>query len=202
MSIRSLYYLFVSWHFVCALAFNVCSTVQGYRHLQAAVPGSGCIHHLQRVAQLLAEWPIARTFAHYAGTATGYGFFAPQVGSSFQLEVTALDAHGEAVASTIQPMLKQGHSLLRYHSLLNRMQYLISGHSASFRSADLRQRQARAIAHCLSQRIARQWWGEGCHAVRCRIYVYGRPGLQPAADAGVGHWTPIYQHKLRSQPLP
>lgn len=188
---RSLFYFFLGWHFLCVLVYNVSSTVKGYRQL-AEVPGSGYVHRAERITIAVNSWPPVRTFARYAGTATGYGFFAPQVGSSFLLEVSILDNRGTVQATTHAPLLKQAHSLLRYHSLLGRMQHLLADDTRNARDSSLTLRQARAIAHCLAQRTALQRWGAtGYNRIRCEVYAYTHD-----------HRVPIYRKDLDPLPAP
>lgn len=169
---RSLFYFFLGWHFLCILVYNVHSTARGYGQLEE-VPGSGYFQHAERIANTVASLMPLRVFARCTGTATGYGFFAPQVGSSFVLEVSLLDGHGSVLATTRTPPLKQAHSHLRYHSLLNRMQHLLEGDMGDGAAVSLTLRQARALAHCLAQRIARHEWGIPMSGrIRCVVHSY------------------------------
>ena len=122
----------------------------------------------------------ARFLAHAAGTATGYGFFAPQVGSSFQLEVSLLDASGVPRGTFSGVALKNAHSQLRYHSMINRMQYLLddTADTESTAPPSLARRKARAIAHCVAIRLAQQRWRKAPGQMRCDVYVYGTQSLR------------------------
>lgn len=192
---RSLFYFVFVWHLTCMLAYNVSSTVRGYDQLTDET-GSGYLHRIHHAATALKSWPPVHYFSQYAGTATGYGFFAPQVGSSFLLEVTAVDARGDNRATAHMPVLRQGHSVLRYHSLLNRMQNLISEDGSHNGESALPLRQARAIAHCLSQRIARQRWGNMPHQLRCEVFVYDYPALRQPDAVPHGRRLSIYQKSI------
>lgn len=192
---RSLFYFVLVWHLTCMLAYNVSSTVRGYRQLTEE-SGSGYFHCIQRAATALTSWSPIHRFSQYAGTATGYGFFAPQVGSSFLLKVTAVDTTDTAQATAHMPVLKQGHSVLRYHSLLNRMQNLLREDTGGGDESALPLRQARAIAHCLTQRIARQRWGKTAYRTRCEIFVYDYPALRQLDAVPRGRRLSIYQKTI------
>ncbi len=166
---RGPFYLFLAWHFVCMLAYNVSSTAIGYRQLETG-SGSGHALHMERIANAFTSFLPVRAFAQYAGTATGYGFFAPQVGSSFRLEVSVIDP-SESLRTTLHaPSFAHTHSLLRYQSLLGRLQHLITDTPHNDRLS-LPLRQARALAHCLAQRLALHHWGPEARPIRCEVYV-------------------------------
>ncbi|GEM_PF-1650786 len=189
---RGLFYFFFIWHLVCMLVYNVSSTVRGYHQLTEET-GPGFLHRLQHAGTVFTSWPVTRRFAQYAGTATGYGFFAPQVGSSFRLVVTALDAQGIKQTTVHTPQLKQPHSVLRYHSLLNRLQNLLQADDGSEEAATLSLRQARAIAHCLARRIAQLRWGQIHHPIRCEVFVYDFPALRQHDAVQRGYRISIYR---------
>ncbi|MGK6353403.1 hypothetical protein [Parapedobacter sp. DT-150] len=195
---RGLYYFFAVWHLGCMLVYNTSSTLQGY-HLLTEGAGPGYLPGARHALAALTSWPAARSFACYAGTAAGYGFFAPQVGSSFQLEVAAMDACGAAHSTAQVPILKQAHSHLRYHSLLNRLQHLLGDSTGHRDTATLRYRQAQAITHCLAQHIARQRWG-GTRRIRCEVLVYHHPVLGSHGAMQQGYRIPIYQKTINQPP--
>lgn len=193
---RGLFYFVICWHFTCMLTHNVGSTLRGYQQLTEP-SGSGYLLHLQDYVTKFTTWPPARHFAGFAGTATGYGFFAPRVASSFQLEVTSIGDSSDVQAYAYGPALRHPHSHLRYHSLLSRLQHLLDeADGVDEDVVTLRKRQARAIAHCLSQRIARQRWGSTPHAIRCTVYVYQHQPLWQWPVAPPGQHLSVYQKEF------
>jgi len=182
---RGLFYFFLGCHLLSILAYNVHSTVRGYLQLSIG-SGSGYLQRTESVAATVTSWLPIRIFAQCAGTATGYGFFAPQVGSSFRLDVSVLDPEGRVQATSYLPPLKQPHSLLRYHSLLSRMQQLANDSIPVAAVPSLKSRQIRAIAHCLAQRIALHLWRTPSGTpLRCEVSAFSN------------HYrVPIYQKEL------
>lgn len=177
---RGLFYFVLCLHFVCMLAYNLNSTLRGYHQLMEERTGPYYFQGIQRAAATITSSGATRYLARYAGTATGYGFFAPQVGSSFRLEVSVRDGLGVSRRVTAMPKFKHAHSQIRYSSLLNNhMQHLLHDDVAGMARPPLSNRRARAIAHCLAQRLA--IWGRRSSStwVRCEVFVYGTPRLWP-----------------------
>lgn len=179
---RGLFYFVLCWHFTNMLAYNVSSTIKGSRQLTGET-APGFLPGIQQAAAALTSFRPARMLAHAAGTATGYGFFAPQVGSSFQLHVSLVNAVGTPYGTIPGPALENAHSQLRYHSMLNRMQYLLddTADTENTVTPSLARRKAQAIAHCVALRLARRRWREPAGPLRCEVYVYGTPSLRQYA---------------------
>ena len=123
---RNLYFVVMSCYFGCTLVQGLNGALQSYRFVYGDDTCSGIFHTIQTATRQLTAFPLFAVVASYAGTDTGYGFFAPQVGSSFRLEVSAIDSAGRAVASIGRPLFSHPHSHLRFHSLLNRLQHIQS----------------------------------------------------------------------------
>ena len=198
---RSLFYFLLFWHVALMLAYSTESMLRGYHQLTGGTD-SGELEGIQRAAGILTSLPLAQRVASYAGTATGYGFFAPRVGSSFLLEASSLDAHGIVHQTTVMPPFKQAHSLIRYHSLLSRLQYLLDDGHERPGGPTLRNRQARAIAHCLAQRIARHHRPNPAGRLRCDVYVYDTPRLWQVAVAPHPYRLLAYRHDIDHLVLP
>src|SRR5690606_22097289 len=106
---RGLFYFIGCLHFAFMLAYNLRSTLQGYQRLTEDKAGPSHLRGLQGVATAFTSLTIPYYLAQYAGTATGYGFFAPQVGSSFQLEVSLPDKQEVSQQIITTPVFKYPH---------------------------------------------------------------------------------------------
>lgn len=191
---RNLYYLVICCYFSCTLAHSLNSAARSYRMVHTGDTGSGFFQAVQHVTDPFMAFPFLDRLARYAGIVTGYGFFAPQVGSSFQLEVSALDSSGDVVARADHPVFSHAHNRLRFHSLLNRLQHVQSGHISA--AGDWSIRQARALSHCIAQRMANRQWGTRYATLRCTVSVYQHAALR--APETVHHMQRfiIYQHVI------
>ena len=179
---RSLYFVIVSCYLGGILAQGLQGAIRSYRFVYGNDAGSGIFQPLQSASRQLTAMPLFEVLASYAGTRTGYGFFAPQVGSSYRLEVSALDSAGNVVAHTGSPLFSHPHSRLRYQSLLHRLQDIPPGRGAE--ANPWAARHARALAHCMAQRLAKWRWGTRYTRLRCTVSVYRHTALR-ASEAGV-----------------
>lgn len=199
---RGLFYFVLCLHFVCMLAYNLSSTLRGYHQLMGERTGPYYLQVIQRAAATITSSGTVRYPARYAGTATGYGFFAPQVGSSFRLEVSVPDGLGVSRRVTAMPAFKRAHSQIRYSSLLNNhMQHLLHDDTAGTAGPTLANRRARAIAHCLAQRLAPWSWRSSFTQVRCEVFVYGTPRLWPREKPHLYRML-VYRHDINHFTVP
>ena len=72
----------------------------------------------QATEVLVKSTPVSR-FIAYTGFDTGYGFFAPNVGSDFVLLFDIQDSLGQTIQQTAMPKFKQKESQVRYTSVFN-----------------------------------------------------------------------------------
>lgn len=195
---RSLYLVVLCCHFGCILAQGLAGALQSFGYVYSDDTGSGMLNSVQSASHQLTAFPLFEALASYAGTATGYGFFAPQVGSSFQLQVSAVDSAGRPLAHTGPPHFSNPHNLLRFRSLLNRLQDVQPVHGSTVDSWDVR--QARALAHCMAQRIAKKQWGARYIRLRCTVTVYHHGTLHSHEEAGSPQRFIVYQRVIPLQP--
>lgn len=193
---RGLFYFAISLHFACMLAYNLRSTLRGYSQLVEEQTDPYYLQVINRAATALTSSEITRCLARYAGTATGYGFFAPQVGSSFRLEVSVPDGLGISRRVTAMPAFQHAHSQIRYSSLLNNhMQHLLHDDTSGTPGPTLANRRAQAIAHCLAQRLAPWSWRSSPGRLRCEVFVYSTPRLWPREQQHL-YRTLVYHHDI------
>src|SRR5690606_4136962 len=85
--VRNLFYFVVHVYLCGILVHSVSSTVRSYLRTQPVAAGSGFLAALQDATGKACSWPVVNLIADYSGIAMGYGFFAPQVASSYRLQV-------------------------------------------------------------------------------------------------------------------
>lgn len=195
---RSLYFVVFCCYFGCTLAQGLQGSLQSFRIVYGNEAGSGFFKSAHSASRQLTAFPLFKALASYSGTNTGYGFFAPQVGSSFQLQVSALDSAGQAVAHAGLPHFSNPQNLLRFRSLLNRLQDVqpTPGYAATDRWAV---RHARALSHCMAQRLAKRQWSNCYTRLRCTVTVYHHGTLRAAERAGNPQRFIVYQRVIPLQ---
>lgn len=195
---RSLYFVVFLCYFGCTLAQGLQGCLQSFRIVYGNEAGSGIFKSVHSACSQLTAFPLFKALASYSGTHTGYGFFAPQVGSSFQLQVSALDSAGRAVAHAGLPLFSNPHNLLRFHSLQNRLQDVQPTHGSA--AADRwAMRHARALSHCVAQRLAKRQWGTCYTRLRCTVTVYHHGTLRSPEGADSPQRFIVYQRVIPLQ---
>lgn len=192
---RGIFYFLFFLHMGSTVLYNAMSSLAGYIHIHEQAGCPGLLTTVKSAIQRVVKLPPLAATARYAGTDTGYGFFAPQISSSLQLEVTVYGRQDERLATIHGPMFRTNHSQLRYSGLLNRLQHLLPDHGGSNHVGSLQQRQAKAIAHCLSQRLAQQHTTSGLR-IRCQVYAYQHTTLANHQQGAGGYRVPLYQHDM------
>jgi len=97
-------------HIGIILIHNLC-------HLSAAGSSLELVHH--KTLRSLCDMHILRYYAQITGTHGGYGFYSPEVGSSYHSQFTVQDYQSGVVHTLSDPGLATTASKIRYSSLLD-----------------------------------------------------------------------------------
>ncbi len=170
-----LYTLLIMRHFSSILLHNACSMLANYQ--QVRVDGGGgrdlfpVLRFLQRT---IASGPLSY-YGYYSGTATGYGFFAPQVGSAFALHAAVYDAGGQLLQCVTRPAFRTREAALRYQGSLQLFNRLLPAPHLPPAEGERWQRFAKALAGCIALRMAA---ATDAHCVEARVYVHEHVSLR------------------------
>lgn len=116
------------------------------------------------------NWLPVATYALYSGTNTGYGFFAPAVGSNYGLHVSLYDEHGRLLYEGTDPGLRTLEGRLRYQAFLDVFRNLLpAGTAHPGQGTSLESRYARAVARSIAGRLALRYQAAGS---RCQVLLY------------------------------
>lgn len=165
--------ILIALHLVVIFLYNTHSTLTGYQAVYPSVQKHAWYDGLlSRVLDPLLQWAPLAWHARLSGIETGYGFFAPQVGSQYVTRFSMLDALGDTIQMVEMPPLQRSESQLRYAGFLDAMQAFI-GDTATADPDELR--YARALIHAMAERLARHYGGA---SVSCEVLVYRHPPLR------------------------
>ncbi|MFC3198265.1 hypothetical protein ACFOET_11640 [Parapedobacter deserti] len=123
----------------------------------------------------LAENPVLRLLAHTCGYASGYGFYAPRVGSHFLTEFRLYTAGGPQEVRHYPP-LKTLEGRIRYRAFSDVFSGLLP-HPHEVATPKLQRQVSQAIAQSLSERLAAL--GTAIR-VECRVGVWYPAPLRPS----------------------
>lgn len=181
---------------------NIVSTADGYQHIyrddgQAELKGS-VLATIQNITQLS---PITE-YARFSGAETGFGFFAPQVGSQYISNFKTFDAAGKLLGETIAPRIKQQEGLLRYSSYLDLFQNMLHAEDKlkQNKSDSLSIRVAHAVVYSMADRILNR--SDSATKVEANIYLYNYSNLRKHQHEKAPRYISIYQKTIEKTVTP
>ncbi len=166
MNRKILFLLAIIFHFSVIVLHNVASSAVGYQAVYGSDKQASAMVGALALCQRFIASPLIQYYAYFSGTETGYGFFAPQVGSQYISRFTLYDGQGDILGEYENPGLRQREGLLRYSGFLDLFQDIAD---AVTPNDSLNMRVARATACSLGERLGEK---HGASRVRCQVLVY------------------------------
>lgn len=169
-------------HLVLSVLYNGVSMHHGLSAVYGAAAGP--IPHAveQRLLRALHRFPVAQ-YALFTGACTGFGFYAPQVGSPYQTVFEAYGTDGQLLHTATEPHLRSGSGILRYGAFLDVFQ------DASTATDSLTTRYARALVVSLAHNY---WRRTRASHVVCKVYRYHPAPLNDSLTTP--HWRLIHTY--------
>ncbi|MFP3590482.1 hypothetical protein [Chryseobacterium sp. SIMBA_038] len=124
MKNSKLFFIFSMVHIALILIVCTSSTIDSYEKSTSFVKNS-FTDGLKDTKENIREFnslPIIQEYQAFAGINAGYGFFAPNVASSYILKVSVYDKNKKLVKESYFPPFKSKEGLNRYHTLLGYFQ--------------------------------------------------------------------------------
>lgn len=179
------------FHFMVIIFHNIVSMADG----QDAVYGKQ--HKTGFRSSVLSSMRqiIHRKGIHYysrlSGTETGFGFFAPQVGSQYLSLFHIYDSKDALIATYPLPLLKQQESIHRYATFLDLFQQALGKENDH-----IDQRYAHAILYSMGERLGRKL--KNAQKVECELLAFRHPLLQDLQEQSLSHATlvPLFKNTV------
>ena len=146
---------------------------------------------LPRLLTQLTHHPLLRALAHTCGYASGYGFYAPRVGSHFLTEFRLYTAEGQQEVRHYPP-LKTLEGRIRYRAFSAVFSSLLP-HGSQAADPDLHRQVSQAVARSLSERLAAM--GRASR-VECRVGVWHPAPLHPTGGGPASHYVELFNTRL------
>ena len=137
----------------------------------------------------LRQHPVAGPLVHYTGLLSGYGFFAPRVGSSCYLEIGFTDGSTQQIRAIDAASLFHASGYLRFRSFQHVFYELLPNTADGSHPSTTRQRIAQATVIAIGRRIAAR---RGATLAFCRLFVYNHPPLRHGSTAAQGQLIELY----------
>lgn len=183
--------LVLAFHFAVIILYNIVSSVAGYEAVYGPNKRSDARMYVQAFARQAIQLAPLRSYGRFSGTNTGYGFFAPQVGSQYISLFTLYAADGSLLGEYSNPGLRQEESLHRYSGFLDLFQDILP---SRLKTDSLAQRYARAVLYSLGRHLGRQ---KGASRVRCQVLVYRYRRLWDRKNKKTAQLLPLYETSLQ-----
>lgn len=150
--------------------------------------------------RLLHLAPVAY-YAQYSGIARGYGFFAPQVGSTCRLELDLYDDDGTLLERCPAAGLTLRESRLRFTGFLDLFHTLLPQDEETPEDT-LRQRYAQAVARNIADRYARRKYPHRRVSVHYTVLVNRQPTLRGFRPGDRAQRILLHRNRVTSAPQP
>ena len=160
-------------HFLIIIFHNILGVADGLTVIYGKNPQAEDEPSALGLSRSFIYFTPIHYYAHLSGAETGFGFFAPQVGSQYISLFKLYDAKDQLIAEYQQPILEQQESMHRYAAFLDLFQELIAKEKDE---QHLDQRYARAILYSISERLGEHV--EGTARIVYSISVYQYPKLE------------------------
>lgn len=163
------------------------STHSCWRNQQEYTHGMGT--SIPRLLSWLTENRLLNTIAHTCGYASGYGFYAPRVGSHFLTEFRLYTDAGEQTVHHY-PQLKTLEGRIRYRAFTDLFSNMIPREQQIPAGTALHRRILRAVARSLSERLAAR---QAAARVECHVGVWYPAPLHPTDSARTSHYVELFE---------
>lgn len=187
-------------HFGVIVLYNLLSTSHGYQQLYGHHSQNERLSALINLMQRVSHLSPINFYAQLSGAETGYGFFAPQVGSQYISIFKLYDQADQLVLRTNAPGLNQSESHIRYSGYLDLYQAMlfskITNNNASSDSLNIR--YAKAILYSMSQQVLQQ--NPTAARVHASVYLVRTPVLRAFDSRNASQYIPIYEITIPGKP--
>jgi len=183
---------FVLIHLLFLVTITFISTIGAYEKSTSYVK-NGTTDNLLTIKSGLREvvsLPLIGQYLSIAGIEAGYGFFAPNVASSYLLKISIREKEsGKVVEETFYPPFKTREGRNRYHTLLGSFQdrLTILENEREKKKSDLF-RESKKFGDYLDiyiKSIGRYYYKQypmDSHSVVCTLFLYDYPSLTNAIE--------------------
>lgn len=166
---KTVFLVFVVFHFFVIISTNIYSTWESFYGVYA--PGeekNSVVYPLLESVAL--SFPVAG-YGAYAGTNTGYGFYAPNVGSQFIMGFEVYDISCKMLVKRMYPHFMNTESVLRFSLCTALMREKLSRE----RNNEGLEKFMKLMLHQISMYIKKDL--PAAHSVRARVYLYTYPPI-------------------------
>ena len=124
MKYPKLFFIFSMVHIALILIVCTSSTIDSYEKSTSYVENdlTAALKDTKEGIREFNSVPLIQQYQAIAGINAGYGFFAPNVASSYILKVSVYDKNRNIVKESYFPPFKSKEGLNRYHTLLGYFQ--------------------------------------------------------------------------------
>ncbi len=193
---RLLLLSFFAFHLGCIVMHNAAAGLASYVEVCGDAGSAGALRPgLRPLYRITGLAPVA-FYSHYAGIATGYGFFAPQVGSTYTLHTTVTNPAGDTVEHRSQPPLRRNNSRLRYTSFLDQFSGLLPPTRPVTPADSVHRRYLRLLARQMAIRQCSATTG----TLRLRVLLYRHPLLKHYRPGTSARVYTVYEETLPIRP--
>lgn len=133
---------------------------------------------LEKDISSLIQNPIIHFYTDYSGIGSPYGYFAPNVASSYIIKFNSVDSSGKKVSSVILPPFKQVESINRYSALLGFFQETLKSlKNPSKQIKDsLKLRYLDVIIKAMNKSLLRKA-SQNVDTIRSTLFLYDQPTI-------------------------
>ena len=164
------------FHFGVIIVYNVLSISNGYQEVYGKAALGQQMHSLINKLRALSHFSPIAQYAQFSGAGTGYGFFAPQVGSQYISTFELYDEKGQLLRRTNAPGLQKSESFIRYSSYLDLYQDMLLAEGKETASDSLDIRYAKAILYSMAERWIQK--SPTAKSVKASIHLHKAPLLE------------------------
>lgn len=178
------------FHFTIIILHNIVSMADGRDAVSGNTDKTGFRNSVLSSMRQIIHHKSIHHYSRLSGTETGFGFFAPQVGSQYLSLFHIYDYKDALIASHTLPLLKQQESLHRYATFLDLFQQALDKENDH-----IDQRYARAILYSMGERLGLAL--KNAQKVECQILVFRYPKLHGMQEKPLGaSLVPLFERTL------
>jgi hypothetical protein len=125
MVTKKSFFYFALLHIFLLIVVSITSTIDSYEKSSSFVKneGTNTLLNIKNIISRCISLPVLQQYLTVSGIETGYGFFAPNVASSYILKITIYKRYPkEKVKDYFYPPFKTREGRNRYHTLLGSFQ--------------------------------------------------------------------------------
>lgn len=182
------------FHFGVIILYNILSTSYGYQEIYGKASPNQERHSLISKMKALSHLSSITQYAQFSGAETGYGFFAPQVGSQYISTFEFYDEKGKLLSRTNAPGLEKNESFIRYSSYLDLYQDMLLAEGNKTASDVLDIRYAKAILYSMAERLIKK--NPEAKSIKASIHLYKTPLLKNYSREQDVQFIPIHEITL------